>query len=378
MFHREMKEKQSFWESNVFSEVNEQSQCIRHYTNKKYLENPLGIEFNIKGQARKFQLEYFDLFLFHGGIGIFSFKLTTDFELENGLQDISNLLFTCRNLESHIQIKGEELILRDFLKKQIDPALSLSGNWLNFTPQLKTYSIINIDCPDAYPDFDSILFDLGTIAPMGTALGNSNMAPSEAYYNELISKNKISVYKNWAALCLFDTFTRISCNQEDRFRSWELEYFQIFVSVLYNKAFMYNTNTLLSDVTIVNQQTEKIKNEFIEFVNDYHLTHISYKFLPNLLYDRICHAMDIQSEVAQMETKIKRINETFQAKRDRMLNTIISIMAFISVFSVITDLSGLLEEFGLQETLIYPWGTLSLLLLVIVLIIGVLMYIKRK
>ncbi len=364
--------------SNVFPEVAENPQRIRHFTKKTFLDKPLSIQFNIKGHDRRLDLEYFDLFLFHGGIGIFSFKLSPQYELTNHLQDISDLLFTCRNMDSHIKEEGQDLVFRDFLKKQIEPSLQLDENWLHFSPQLKTYSIINIDCPQGYPDYDALLFDLGTIAPIGTALGNSTMAPSDAYYNELISKNKISVYKNWAALCLFDTFTRISCNQEDRFRSWELEYFHIFVSVLYNKAFMYSTNAQLSDVTIVNRKTEKLKNEFVEFVNDYHLTHISYKFLPNLLYDRICHAMDIQSEVEQMELKIRRINETFQSKRDRMLNTIITILAFVSVFSVIADFSGLLEDFGLHHSIIYPWGSVGLLLAVMLLLAGILGYYKRK
>lgn len=75
---------------------------------------------------------------------------------------------------------------------------------------------------------------------------------------------------------------------------------------------MYMTNSELSDVTKVDKRTEKIRDRFIEF--NYHHNQISYKFLPDLLQDKMLYSLEIHSEIEKMETKIQRINEQFQEK----------------------------------------------------------------
>jgi hypothetical protein len=204
-----------------------------------------------------------------------------------------------------------------------------------------------------------LLYDLGNVAIPGSARGEGFYAPSESYLQQQLEENKISVFRNWTALALHDTFTRISMNFPDRFRSWEYDFFNLYVHSLYIKFFMYLTNSELSDVTVVSKKTEQIRDKFIEFINDYHHSHISYKFLPNLLHNKLVFSMDIQSEIERMETKIQRINEHFQEKREKSFNIALIIITLLSVFSVLYDASEWIVNLGVSRQVMYPFLSIT-------------------
>lgn len=76
---------------------------------------------------------------------------------------------------------------------------------------------------------DYILYDMGNVSVIGSAKGVGIFAPSESYLKEQLANNKISVFKNWSALALYDTFTRISTDFPDTFKSWEYDYFNLYI-----------------------------------------------------------------------------------------------------------------------------------------------------
>ena len=90
------------------------------------------------------------------------------------------------------------------------------------------------------------------------------------------------------------------------------------------------------------------------------------------------HALEIHTEIEKMETKIQRINESFQEKRDVTLNKALAIIIFLSLFSVICDLSSWLEELGVKSIWIYPYGSLSILLIIITVLIVIFKMTGRK
>jgi hypothetical protein len=208
-------------------------------------------------------------------------------------------------------------------------------------------------------EMDYLLYDMGNIALIGSSKGEGVFAPYESYFKEQIANNKISVFRNWSALALYDTFTRISMNFPDRFRSWEYDYFNLYIHCLCIKFFMYLTNSQLSDVTVVSKRTEKIRDKFIEFINDYHHSHISYKFLPDLLQDKLMVSLEIQSEIERMETKIMRINEHFQERREKSFNIALIIITLLSVISVLYDLSEWVIKMGVPKDVMYPYVSIT-------------------
>ena len=131
---------------------------------------------------------------------------------------------------------------------------------------------------------------------------------------------------------------------------------------------MYLTNSELSDVTRVDKRTEKIRDRFIEFINDYYHSHISYKFLPDLLQDKLIYSLEIQSEIENMETKIQRINEQFQEKREKTFNIALVVITLLGVFTVIYDLSEWVVRIGVKKETVYPIPSITFGVIVFLLI----------
>ena len=173
----------------------------------------------------------------------------------------------------------------------------------------------------------------GSTAKKSVSL-NKKRPGMEEYYERQLSENKISIFKNWSALCLFDTFTRISLNYPDKFNSWENEQFNIYIHSLYLKFYMYLANTQISHITEVSGETQKIRDGFVQFINEYYMSHISYKWLANEIHDKLLIGLDAKGELEKMEVKIKRINEYFREKRSKRLNRLLLTIALINIISV--------------------------------------------
>ena len=141
---------------------------------------------------------------------------------------------------------------------------------------------------------------------------------------------------------------------------------------------MYHINSLVSDVTSVTKETEKMRDNFIEFINDYYQTHISYKFLPDLIQSKLLYALEINSEVDIMETKIQRINEHAQEKREHKMNLGLSVITFLSVLSLIYTLSQWTIDMGAKKTFIFPWGSLIISFSIFVIIFILFRFSNRK
>jgi len=337
--------------SNISPEaINEQA--IKHYTVSAFIASPKMLSINLPQQnSVSVLIPYFDIYLFPDGVAIFAFKVHTHPEHAT-YQNLSIVLSHFRNPNSMLASGDENISVTDFIREEISILFTLREEWNKYIPQLKAYSIINDASLSSFNvSLDHTLFEISHALPSGSS-SETAYSPSPEYYKEVMS-NSISVFQNWKAIALFDTFTRISCSFEDTFKSWEHEYFLIYIHSLYTKFQLYSFNSKLKDVNVVDIQTTKIRNRFIEFVNDYHLAYISYKFLPNLLYDNMNRSLEIQKELDRMEVKIERIHETFQEKKSNQMNRLLLIISLLSILSVVTDLSQWLVQMGIPEHRVY-------------------------
>ncbi len=356
------------------STTNNNPDLLRRYTKNK-VQNSL-FSVSIKDQLIPLKCEYFDLYIFPNGLALFFYKLSfVDSPLLENISGFTNLL---RKLSSSIVIDNKEVSLKKWLETQLMPAISLEKYWEAYIPQLKTYTIIDIDNELSTEKQNALLYDLGTVSPIGTSEGNDVNAPSEKYFRELMEKHKISVFKDWSALSLFDTFTMVSYNKEDPYRLWEYDYLNVYIMAVYIKGFIYLANTTLSDVTVANRRSELVKNSFIEFINDYFISNISYRFLPNVLSEKIIAGLDIQVEIKVMEKKIDRLNETLKRNSDNRLNITILVLAIFSIFSVITDLSDWLSISMESSIWLYPYGGILALIILMGILFVTVNYSKMK
>jgi hypothetical protein len=316
-----------------------------------------------------FTVEYGDVFLFPDAIGMFSFKLLLTQESPD-LGTISSCLNGIRQLNSRIRYmeKNDEKTIKDFIEQFALTPLNCPTNWIEYNPQLKTYTFINLKEDVADEEMDALLFDMGNIAPVGSALGKGGNSPSASYFARQLSENRLSVFRNWSALALYDTFTRVGMNYPDTYRSWEYDYFLVYIHCLYIKFCMYLTNTKITTVTHVTRDTQRLRDQFIDFVNDNYHHQISYKFLPDLLKDKIMLALEVPREIEMMEIKINRINQHLREKRERSFNRTLLAITLLSIFPVVYNFSEWLVFLGLPRTFVYPYPSLMVILLIIILV----------
>lgn len=372
--------------NNMFPEIRHGDQIydpqnndfLNHYTlNQSLLSGLREIRVPAKEIEIPLVVDYIDVFVFPYDIGIFSMKIRVDEDKELSLGLISDLLNMLRALQVRFQVGDNATTMKDFISDHILSAFSLPIEWQTFNPQLKSYTVIDLANEMEQKELDYLLYDMGNVSPLGSAAGNTMFSPSDEYYSEQMSQNKISIFKNWSALALYDTFTRISVNFPDRFKTWEYDFYNVYVYSLYMKTFLYLTNTRLSDVTILNKENEAIRDRFVEFVNDYHHTQISYKFLPDLLKDKMAFALDIPSELDSMEVKISRINQHVQERRQQRMNFILVMITFLSLFSLGRDVAAYLIDSGVDKKLMHPFGTAVIIMVILASVIALVRYNKK-
>ena len=350
---------------------------FKHLTNAKTISGAMQFSFQRGENVISLTAPYFDIFLFKDGVGIFAFKVECRPDEELTDEKISAVLNHIRNPIALLTFENKQVTVLDFTREFLEPFIRLKKNWSSYIPQLKVYTVIDDSSHTSVTEsMEQRLFEFSHVLPAGSFL-NSVHSPSLEYYEKIKKESTINIYSNWKSEALFDSFTRISGSFPDKFRSWEQEYFLIYVHCLYAKFKLYRFNSQLKEVFPISQTSGQVRKSFIEFVNDYNLAYISYKFLPNTLYEKINQSMEIQKELDSMELKIERLNEAHQERKGKQLNTMLIVLSLLSIVSVITDLSQWLVLVGLPNTYIYsPSIAIGLWVLIALLAFGYIRKIK--
>jgi len=376
--------------ANIFPEArkdyNEKSHfnktILNHYTLKKCVNEAGNFRSSavIVNENHEFpvEIDFVDVYLFPHNMGIFSVKLSITQNEYLTLGKVSDFLNKARMLQTAFRIDGKQLTIKEFLSENLMKFSISKIDLEEYNPQYKLF--INADLAEEFPQekIDLLLFDIGCISPVGAAAGNGMFSPAPEYYNQIIKNNTIKVFRNWSALSLYDTFTRISCNFPDRFKSWETDYYNIYIYVLYMKFYVYHTNTKLSDVAILDSKNKKTRDEFIEFINDYNHTQISYKFLPDVIKDKILASLDVPHEIERMEVKVNRINSYFQEKRETQMNFVLTAITLLSIVSCVKDTSDWLVLMGASSNFIYPSFSLIMQFVIVIVLIAFIIFIRKR
>lgn len=340
--------------------------------------------FNI--QSILFSIEDVFIHLFEDIYGVFSIRIKLS-KTSLTISDISNLINQFRgiveNKQANFHTESDNPIYyntSNFIDQLIFNGSNQSINWQQFTPNLKTYLCVDLTCPPPSDEkeLNDLLYDLGSVAPIGSAKGSGDnliYQPSNDFYKHLINNHSISIFKNWKALCVLDTFTRISFNlweHEKTHAMWEKEYFNLYAYCLFAKFYLFDIN---STSTGINQKDRK---RFLDYIAKYNLSHISYKFIQNKLYQKVMASLEIEQEFNQLEQKIERINTLYteeEAEKKELESTITNaigfIIALIGIISIWQALDGIINN-GISNSEIK-----SLLIIVLLFSLGY-GWIKRK
>jgi hypothetical protein len=284
------------------------------------------------------------------------------------------------------------LVIRDFYRKVIDNGKEY--NWVNWIEEFclcgvkissnpeeknvkvddysgskfKLYTILDIEEELDDKTREELLYDVGCVAPIGSAGGNFDLTPSKEYYKELM-KNKISVFSNYEILPLFDSYTAIGKNileaDQSSFKrkTWSESYYRIYLYNLFIKFNLYRYNSELMN------DSEEIRDKFEEFINTYNLSHLSYHFLPNKIFHQHRESLEIDSELKKFQQRVNKINQSIQEKQQKRTNLLIAVFTIITSLSSITPIWEFLQ--GLKNNLQWSNWLFYGAIIIILIIIGI-------
>jgi len=332
-----------------------------------------------------------ELFLFPNGLHFFSIELYTPVL---SLSEISELTNCARDFEKKVIIEGETIKWVNWIEKNCLNNIKISSSPTEAPVSVDEFSgskfklftvvdLVNSDEIISHEVISDLLFDIGTVSPINAANGNHDLTPSTSYFEEIM-EDKINVFKNYAMLPLFDSFTTVGYNllngkegqQKGKYNTHANMYFRIY---LYNLFLKYN---LFRYNSKINADSVKTRDEFEGFLNTYNISHISYNFLPNLIYHGLRKSLQIDNELKQFQDRINRISQAIQEKQQKRSNLLFGAVSVLASISSAEPVFGFMEN--TRDSL--KWGKFefyfSVSTLLILLVIPLIAYLfpdkKRK
>ena len=316
-----------------------------------------------------------EVFLFPNGLHFFSIEL---YAPEQSLSEISELTNCARDFNKEVIFDGETTKWVNWIEKNCLNNIKISSSPTEAPvhvdefsgSKFKLFTVVDlVECDEikATGVISELLYDIGTVSPISAANGNHALTPSASYFEEIMA-DKIEVFKNYAMLPLFDSFTTVGYNllngnedqQKGKYNTFSNMYFRIYLYNLFLKynLFRYNSN--------MNADSVKTRDEFEAYLNTYNISHISYNFLPNLIYHGLRISLQIDNELKQFQERINRISQAIQEEQQKRSNLLLGIVSVLASISSIEPVFGFMEN--TRNSL--KWGKFGFYFLVSTLLIS--------
>ena len=219
--------------------------------------------------------------------------------------------------------------LYNIIREKIIVPFNGNQDWQKFSPNLKLYLNIDLNTDIEDKELNNLLIDLATSQPLRYTNKASRSAFSDSYTQHLINNNLINVFDSWRAICLYDSFVRISVKEIDNtpqanqtIRIWEKDYYTIYIYSFYIRFRLYRMSEAISLISTNRDSRIKARKQYTSFVNTFDLPQISYKFLPNIIYKKMIAAFEIDKEIKILEKKFITIHDSEQLEFERELRNV--------------------------------------------------------
>lgn len=306
-----------------------------------------------------------EIYLFKNQIGLFSLSLKPVNEAYD-FSELSNILSVVRSFDAPLEDKSTwiEWISKNYLLGQ-----KLRGEGVMVDEysgsKFKLFTVIDADFKNE--NRSALLYDLATTSKLGSGLGIGDDAPDPDYVNKMM-EHRIAAFNNWEALCLFDGFCCVGTNQLDKgsykYSTWDYTYFRIY---LYRLFFKYNLYRYNSVIHHDREETIKYRNQFEEFLNKYNLSHISFNFLGNEIFNKTGEALELDKELTIFRERINNLSSAIQEERQAKTNFLLQAVTVLSGIASIGPVLDILKEvekwLGWSDAVFY--SALALLILII-------------
>ncbi len=291
-------------------------------------------QYDGKTKSKEIQLKIVDsrLDLFDDGFGLFTLNLRIQSE-KTDLNKFSDAAFLARNFETNIEHTIYEK-WHQYIETEVLLGASTRGQYIKVDEysgsKYKLYMILDIPELKEKEEMKSLLFDVGTLSRIGSAIGSNYDSMDSEYVQQLIKKNTISVFNNWEGLALLDSFTVVGnkiLDNKDKIETYSSVYYGIYLYCLFLKYHLFKYNFEIADLD------EDRRSNFQYFLSKYYFNYISYNFLPTEIFNKIKTALDIEKELQLLNEKIVAVGQKIQEEQQDRTNKILGIVTVLSSLS---------------------------------------------
>ncbi len=302
-------------------------------------------QYDGKTKSKELQLKILDsrLDLFDEGFGLFTLNLKVQSD-KTDLSQFSDAAFLARNFETNIQHTDYEK-WHQYIEKEVLLGSSTRGQSVKVDEysgsKYKLFMVLDIPELNEKEMMKSLLFDIGTLSRIGSAIGNSYDSMDKDYVQQLIKKNTISVFNNWEGLALLDSFTVVGNKILDapyKKETYSSVYYGIYLYCLFLKYHLFKYNFEIADLD------EDRRSNFQDFLAKYYFNYISYNFLPTEIFNKIKTALDIEKELQLLNEKIVAVGQKIQEEQQDRTNKILGIVTVLTSVSSVQPVYDYLLE----------------------------------
>lgn len=287
------------------------------------------------GSVREAVLADLKVYLYPFGIVMYSICLRQEDVL---MDDTYQVLMALRMI---VSVTGES----DFEKLAVAPldALKTEAGADRLMESGNKYKIFRVVVADQDPvdasEFDRLLFSAGTMTKYDE---NDAWSFSKEYFEKIISKARLSVFKNWSALSLLDTFTILAFRpKEFMLRSWEYDFFgKLYLYSLFRKFFLFRLNDRFREDRL---RIGGLKKALERFESEYSFPMVSFNFLPELVVKSMEDGLDIDDEKEKISIMVTNERDRKEAETNDRMNIFLIVISFLTLFSAIWDFGCLVD-----------------------------------
>lgn len=328
---------------------------------KRFVFNIAEKETNLTIRNRQYNISVDKIVLYVMPCDIAIYSIFTSYESDD-LNDFTLIASSLRDVSKLGIAATEENDLSQFSSRIMEPIadayLSLVGHKISGYGdlvekgnKLKVYQIIDTPLESLEKQKrDVLLFEVGTLSQIGLYDSNDIHSFSEEYLKETLNGHKVSIYKNWSALALLDTFTIVACDYRDYvFESWMDDYFsKIYIHNLFIKFYLFRLNDRFRTEP---DNSEALEDEFAEFERNFCFKKISYNFLPLEVDKKQDYSLEINEEKNLLYHAIEVENQRKEESSDKRLNNLLFFLTCITMVSAVWDACGLFDSLIKFETI---------------------------
>jgi hypothetical protein len=309
------------------------------------------LNFKYKDSIFEVQVKSFEIHLMPNGLHFFSIIADSADKTAAGYSNLLNLI---RSFDSVIAYQGEwvkwiEKNCLDDIQISIDKDHPMVKTDVYSGSKFKIYSVFDLDQQLDATERLQLLYELGTVSKISQNEDFNPLGNSKRYVSQLML-NRISVFNNYEILPLLDSFTVLGhcvLNDSDpnTYNNYNETYFRIYLHALLLK---YNLFRYQSEFHMDNL---RLRDTFEKFLNSYNLSHISYNFLPNLIYNKVKLAIELDEEMEKFKQRIVSLNESIKEEQQKKTNLLLGFLGLISSVGSALPIFNFFEKFRLNTNI---------------------------